>query len=364
MPYFLQDQLTQAQAEALGAFVLANPHCSLSQHPAWVRVAGHGRASHWSYFWEVENGQIQASALVKRVKLPGLGWTSDQVENGPVCADADRLRDALRQLVDMLHARGSVSVRVNPNWCQPDAERVEADLAAMGFHPLPAGYGHYGQTLMVDLVPGEEEILHSFRKATRKQLRKAEELGLSVTPARDEADMRAFWRLYRDMALDRGLEQKSEGFFVRLWHEFLEGERDGHCLIARYQGEVVSGHIAFKQGDWGVAAFSPSAPGAFSEVPKHHLCRWHSIRWARLRGCTRYDLGGYRPDAAPDSPLAANNQFKLGFSKTALKLVREHELHLSPFRQRVIVQIQRWRHKVLTARGSGDGASQRSRELR
>jgi lipid II:glycine glycyltransferase (peptidoglycan interpeptide bridge formation enzyme) len=248
MNYLLQDQLTQEQAQALGEFVEHNPHCHLFQHPDWVWVSGRTRRWQYLYFWGEEAGEIKVSALVSRMRLPGLGWSRDRVERGPVCAEPALLREATAELARLLQTRGSVSLTVNPYWAQPEAERIEADLASLGFSPFMRWNGPHVHSLVIDLTPDETEIFYSFRNATRRALKKAQQMGLTVAPAVNEGDIDTFYRLFKHMAVAKGIPSVGRGHLMRLWRRFLADQEHGICLMARYHGEVVSGHIELKHG--------------------------------------------------------------------------------------------------------------------
>lgn len=347
MEYHFCDQLTADQASAWGAFLETSGHGHLRQHPAWVRVSGKTRRGLYWYFWGEEGGQIRVTALVRRLVLPALGWAQDWVERGPVCDDPDLLMESTGRLCGHLQRTGGVDLIVNPYWWAPDVERVEAGLSSLGFAPWGRPGGPHDHTLVIDLTPAEEEIRMSFRKAIRHALRRAEELGLEVTPARDEQDMDAFWLAFRQMAEQKHIGALENEYLMRLWHELLSDQSRGLCLIARYQGEVVAGNIVLRHGHRVEELHSPSLPGKFSDVPKKHLCVWEAIRWARAQGCTIYDLAGYTPDAAEGSALAGINQFKMGFSKTAVTLVREHRYIADPGRTDILLRILWLRSRLL-----------------
>jgi lipid II:glycine glycyltransferase (peptidoglycan interpeptide bridge formation enzyme) len=84
------------------------------------------------------------------------------------------------------------------------------------------------------------------------------------------------------------------------------------------------------------------------DLPKHHSCVWEAVKWAKARGCTAYDLGGYLPEAAEGSQVANVNQFKLGFTKTQVDLVREHQRVFNLSRQWLLTRLAIIRHRLLT----------------
>ena len=349
MRYFLRDYLTTEESERLGRFVIENPHGNWFQHPTWERVEGGSSLTRSVYFWAEEAGEIKASALVRRHRLPGLGWAKDTVDRGPVCADPDVLREAILELTRLLQAKRSVSLKLNPYWQQPAAAQVEADLAAMGFRPLPTGRGVHSTTLVIDLAPDEQDILRGFRRSTRRAIAKAEAMGVSVAPAKDELDIQAFCLLHKKMAVAKSLRPIDQDYLIRLWRELLIGEEHGIFHVARYQGEIIYGAISLKHGTRLVGAHAASEPQKFPKVPKCHLAYWRGIQWAKEQGCAVYDLGGYLPDAPEGSPLYNINRTKRGFSRKQVHLVREHERVFSPHRYRLLSWLQALRTQAYDA---------------
>jgi lipid II:glycine glycyltransferase (peptidoglycan interpeptide bridge formation enzyme) len=336
MRFFLRERLTVEQSKRLNRYVAENPYGSLFQQPRWAPVQGETRFTPYVFFWAEEAGEIAASALVRRHKLPRLRWAKDTVMRGPVCSSHTILSEAISELARALQTIGSASLKLNPYWQQPAAMQLEADLAAMGFHPLPAGPGPHSTTLLIDLAPDEQKILQRFRKATRHAIKRAEAMAVTVAPIKDESEIRVFCSLYQKMAVARSFQPLGLNFLVRLWREILAGERDGLFLVAHYREEIVSGLVTLKHGTRAVASYAASELRRFPEVPKTHLPYWRAIQWAKEVGCAVFDLGGYVPDVPEDSPFYGINQFKRGLSTTQVNLVREHERIFSPYPHRLL----------------------------
>ena len=347
MKYFLEESPTAAEKSDIGRFVKLSRHAHWLQHPLWVEISGRTRLGQYLFFWGEEEGQIQVSALVRRMRLPVLGWAKDTVERGPVCDSIDLMIESLHQLAHMLEACGAVSLTVNPYWFNTGAEEVENLLSEMGFFRPDRGSGPHSASLVIDLLPGEEEILGSLRKKTRYEIRKAERLGIEVTPAQDETDIVAFCQLYQDSAVALGLKPLAEDYLIRLWRLLLRGQEDGVCLMARYRGELVSADIVLKHGDRAEYTYAPSSVQKWPDVPKNHLCLWRTLTWAKARGCTTYDLGGIAPTAQDGSQIAGVNQFKQGFSDKQVRLVREHERVFRPARRTWLSTIASYRGRML-----------------
>lgn len=350
MDYYLVERPTQEQVVALSAFVESSAHCHLHQHPGWVHVSGKTLPRQYLYFWGQQDGDIKVSALVRHMRLPRFGWSMDTVERGPVCDDPALLIEATQRLAAMLRAVGSGSLMVNPYWTEPEAANIEADLGRLGFQVVVRDSAPHSHTLVIDLGQTEEEIFASFRKSTRRDLRRAEEQGVVVRPAQNERDVHEFWHLYQHSARLKGLEEMSRDFAMRLWHRFVANPRYGRLFLARHEGELISADLILRHGSRVEEMLGPSRTDILPDVPKNHLCVWESIKWARAAGCAVFDLGGYAADAPPGSPLASVNSFKLGFSKTVVQLVREHRLIMRPTIHHLLALLHRMRRQMIQRR--------------
>ena len=347
MKYFLEEAPAAAKKLDIGRFVRSSQHAHWLQHPVWVEISGRTREGQYLYFWGEEGGQIQVSALVRRMRLPVLGWAKDSVERGPACDSVAVMAEALPHLAQMLKARGSVSLTVNPCWFDSEAEQMENLLTNVGFCQIERTSGPHSVSLVIDLTQDEEDIFRNFSKNTRKAIRKAGRLGIEVTPAKGEDDIVAFYRLYRDSAQALGLKPLVRDYLLRLWRLLLSEEEDGICLMARYQGELVSAEIVLKHGVRVEDTYGPSLLKKWPEVPKNHLCVWHAVQWAKEQGCQAYDLGGVMVDAEQDSQIAGVNRYKLGFSDRQVRLVREHEKVFHPVQLHLLSTVASIRGRML-----------------
>jgi lipid II:glycine glycyltransferase (peptidoglycan interpeptide bridge formation enzyme) len=323
--YFLKETLNDDEKKRLSTFVTNNRYGNLYQHPAWTGIADNTRITQFIYFWGEESGNIKVSALINRHRLPVLGWTKDTIRRGPVCDNSNILRDSITHLVQLLKAKGSTSLQLNPYWPYPEANAVEKTLQAQGFSELPATKGLHKHTLIIDLQKSEKEIYKGFRRFTRERIKKAEKLGMTVRPVQNESEVKSFSLLFNKLATDKQIRNLSEKYFVRLWHAFLKDKTNGIFLITRYEEEIVSGLIVLRHNTRAVATFSASENQKYLKIPKSQPNHWHAILWAKENKCNVYDLGGYLPNAPEGSSLEGVNQFKIGFSKQQEDLVGEHE---------------------------------------
>jgi hypothetical protein len=176
------------------------------------------------------------------------------------------------------------------------AEREGAALAVTsrltGVDPEAAGVARFqgapAWILRLDREP--EDLRASWRRSSNvaRSLRKAEAAGLTVRPARSDAELRAFHTMYvRTMrahaAIPRSLGQ------LRLERELL-GDQIARLFLVRHAGRVVAGGYYHAFNGRMLLVYNASRPDALALRPNHALY-WHTIRWAWEHGLREYDLG-------------------------------------------------------------------------
>jgi lipid II:glycine glycyltransferase (peptidoglycan interpeptide bridge formation enzyme) len=241
------------------------------------------------------------------------------VTRGPVCDDADLMRVSLVQLVEMCRSRNFVYVDVNPDLVDSDADKLDAWLRENEWFAA----GPQRASLRVDLRWPLEEILGTFRKTTRYEIRRAETAGIEISDTASEDLCQQFLNLYFTMASDKGFAPDPESHIRRVLTSLRQNRRRGVLLTASYKGAVLGGAVVVRVGSscwyvWG-------ATGKKVEVNVGHLLQWRAMRWAKQQGCTEYDLGGYR-DAATDGPAL----FKRGFSQRLVRFMPTYRYVTNP----------------------------------
>jgi len=258
MRYFLQKDLSRETLSDLSNFIENHQYGHLFQHPSWTTIQRSRPHLPFLFFWGEESGKIRIAALIRRHRLPGLGWAKDMIGRGPVSDDKEVLKEGILNLVGLLKKKGSVSIQLNPFWPQPEVDPIEKYLATLGFTPLPLTQGHYSSTLIIDLSQNEKDIFRGFRRFTRQRIKKAYKSGLEVTLADSENDIHAFWDLYDTLAVEKHMKRYSESYFMKLWRNLIKDKDSGVFLITRYQGEIVSGLIVLLHNTRAVAHYSAS----------------------------------------------------------------------------------------------------------
>jgi peptidoglycan pentaglycine glycine transferase (the first glycine) len=277
-------------------FVAGHPAGHLLQTWAWGELKAR-------FGWRalrlalVEAGSIVAGAQVLfRPVLPGFSLA--YVPKGPLVdwadtAQADALLAGLRAVC---RARRSVFLKIEPH--TPDdvalREAIVRHGALVSEHTVQPP-----RTIVVDLGPAEENILAAMKQKTRYNVRLAARKGVTVRAGTVD-DLPTFYRLSQITGQRDRFGVHSLDYF-RAAFELVAP--DCALLLAEVEGEPVAGVMVFVHGFTAYYLFGASSDAHREKMPAY-LLQWEAMRWARARGCRRYDLWGI-PDAG-EATLEAN----------------------------------------------------------
>ena len=281
-------------------------------HRLWER-SGHGRA--FLAVYGTPGRFVAWPYLLNSLQSVHDGESGTDVTSvygyaGPVClgcSDQDELlRVAWTQIVDCWRRQGVVSVfaRLHPVLAN---HRIIADTPADRAEAGP-GIVHHGETVAIRLDGNEQDTWLNYRAEVRKNLRRAEKIGL-------ESVIDAEWRYFEEfLALySATMERNHASSFYFFPREYLDGLRQalgehGGLIVSRFEGRIVAGCLLTEchgiasthltAGELGVEGCSPA------KVLVHD-----AQLWARRRGNYVLHLGGGRGNHE-DSLFA----FKTGFS--------------------------------------------------
>jgi hypothetical protein len=124
-------------------------------------------------------------------------------------------------------------------------------------------------------------------------IRKAQRAGLTVREAQEEADLRAWYRLYLETCRYRTQPARAYRFFAALWNAF-GGTGLVTLLVAEHvtggRRTMVAGNLLFTSRGRLTYAFSGGTRRALPSRP-NELLHWEAMRAAIRAGQAIYDLG-------------------------------------------------------------------------
>ncbi|MCX7669030.1 MAG: peptidoglycan bridge formation glycyltransferase FemA/FemB family protein, partial [Anaerolineae bacterium] len=325
---------------AWDAFVAGHPYGHILQTSRWARLKS---AFGWgALFVPFRSGPalkeplLGGSSLLLR-RLPW-GGTLAYVPRGPVVdwSRPDHVSALFVVLREACLKRRIGIVKIEPEL--PDTPEVAALLSAAGFRRSPQRIQPLS-TIHIDLTGDEEAILGRMKQKWRYNIRLAERKGVTVRHG-TAADLPAIQRLMEATAARDRFGVHNLAYHAAATELFAPADMMT-WLIAEHEGRLLAAIAVFALGRMAWYMWGASADEDRNLMPNHAL-QWAAMRWARARGCTRYDLWGIPDEVGTDpaayaDPASWGNgglwgvyRFKQGFGGQVVRYTGAWDLPLSP----------------------------------
>ena len=329
-------------------FVVGHPDAHVLQTSTWGALKA-------QFGWSDERvglareGELVAGAQVLYRRLPaGLGRLA-YVPKGPLVdwANEEQLMALLAALDRAVQSRRAITLMVEPDL--PDEPLHRERLRALGFRPAPFSSIQPRRTLVVDISPGEDDILAAIKSKTRYNVRLAARKGVTVREA-GEADLPVFHALMATTGTRDRFGVHAPAYYEAAYRLFVPRGR-ARLLLAEVEGEPVAALMAFALPPRAWYFYGASGNVHREKMPTY-LLQWEALRWAKSLGCTTYDLWGV-PDEDEATLEAQFTQrrdglwgvyrFKRGFGGQLVRSVGAWDRVYAPLRYRLY-------HWMLTVR--------------
>lgn len=234
-------------------------------------------------------------------------------------------------------------VRLNVEvFCRSSERRAALweTFSALGFYEVERPRW-YERTVVIDLAPKEDEILASFHKTGRQNVRAPAKKGLTVAAITDPAYAPRMQALSNESFARTGREAPRRDWAARLRFSAshpelyrivgtldptLEGPDD---LLAFTCGSCHGNYASYEDG--------ASTRDVEGNVPLSYAPLWELVRWAKDVGCEWFDMGGI-PRAKPEpesDPREGISRFKRYFTEEIAVVGGEWEFVPDRIRSRV-----------------------------
>lgn len=271
--------------KAWDAFVADHPAGHLLQTWAWGELKAR-------FGWRVtrlaliEDGRILTGAQVLFWPVSP-AFSLAYVPKGPLVDWTDRAQanQFLTGMHRLCRSQRSIFLKIEPHAFGNDVLRDTISsygFVASQFTVQPP------RTILVDLKPGEGDILAAMRQKTRYNIRLAARKGVSVRLG-EVGDLPIFYQLMQVTSQRDRFGVHSLDYFRAAFELFAPSR--AALLLAEVQGEPVAGLMVFAHGSTAYYLFGASSNTHREKMPSY-LLQWEAMRWARAQGCQNYDLWG------------------------------------------------------------------------
>jgi peptidoglycan pentaglycine glycine transferase (the first glycine) len=313
--------------------ILDLPHPHLLQSWLWGEIKQDFGWSPRRWVWEDEAGRVLAAAQILERRSPGpLPLSILYCPKGPLLdwAAADLRAQVLGDLEALAAKRGVVQLKVDPDlplgFGIPGQEghRSNATGSAGADHLRSRGWMpsaenvQFANTMILDLRPPEDDLLANMKQKTRYNVRLARRKGVTVREGTG-LDLDLLYKMYAETSIRDGFAIRGPDYYRQVWGRFV-GAGQAMPLIAEVDGEAVAALIVFAFGPTAWYMYGMSLDRHRERMP-NYLLQWEAIRWARARGCRRYDLWGAPDSFDENDPLWGVYRFKAGFNARVVRTI-------------------------------------------
>jgi hypothetical protein len=249
---------------------------------------------------------------------------------GPVFDDLDFGQWCLQNIIQYFNKLGVGSVRVGPNWTFPEAEKMEYSLFNLGFSiyetSLKLGRRSTG---LVFIDRPDDELLMSFHKSTRYEIRRAERFNVVVRAADKNAEADIFYRQLKNMNRNRGVTCYTTKEFQTMYQAILKDKELGVIFNAYNEGNYLGGLLVLKGASVAYTVKFVVLNKMVMELKNLRLAPiafWHGMLWAKKRGCRYLDLEGYSSNIEEAGHLKYIYEYKKGFNPTEICTLGQYSI--------------------------------------
>ncbi len=279
--------ISDTAAETWNAFVARWPEFELMQSYEWGQFKQ-------ALGWQVvrlaveQHGRFVAGAQMLIKPLP-LGLASiAYIPRGPLLHWEDET--VANTLLSGLHTwarrHRAISLKIEPPI--PYSTQMLQTLQSYGFRQ--SDFNNQPQcSMLIDLTPDDDTILANMHKTTRYNVRYSARKGVVVREA-TAADLDTFYQLIEFTAKRSGFPARSREYYFQEWNALAPS---GHLtfFLAQYNDQVLATRMPAAFGSTAATLHSGSF-NLHTKLKPNELLMWESLKWAKAKGCTTYDVWG------------------------------------------------------------------------
>ncbi|MEK7472415.1 MAG: peptidoglycan bridge formation glycyltransferase FemA/FemB family protein [Patescibacteria group bacterium] len=141
----------------------------------------------------------------------------------------------------------------------------------------------------IDLTCSEDDLLKSFSKKTRYNIRLAQRHGVEVKIDNSHTAFEKYLELTEETNERQGFYSHSPKYHRLMW-KHLKG-KIANLLVAKYKDEIISTWILFNNDNFLYYPYGASTD-RHKEVMANNLMMWEAIKFGKKLGCKTFDLWG------------------------------------------------------------------------
>jgi len=280
----------------------------------------------------VNNGKLSLSAIYAVNKFSFLGNVL-YIPQGPIWDGNKSLFEFKKSIVELAEVNNCFAVICDPR-VEENGKKFN-ELLESGFKCTHEAV-QPRVTIRLELSRSEEDLLASFNKSTRYNIKYANKNNIKITKYNSPSDIdhiKTFYKLITETKERKYFYVQQEDYFSYLWSEF-SGNKHATIYEASFKDEILGSMIVINNDHNAFSLFSASTR-KYDNLKFMYLLRWESIKDAKNRGCKVYDFFGATDESNTHHPFYYTTQHKLGFSKNFVKYAGTFEILLNPIKYNI-----------------------------
>lgn len=265
--------------------------------------------------WRLDCGN-QIFALLLRKELP-LGFNYLYTPRGPVInkLSEENLQNFLKQVKEIAKREKSIFLKIEPTKVNVVLEKILAKNAFIkGDEVQPL------ETLVIDLVKSENEILKKMEHDTRYAIRTAAKRGVVIKSSsglsREEKEkiLEAFYKTLQETARRNKIIVYSKRYFEKLIN--LSGDIRLEIFTAELEGKTIAFAVILFYNNRAFYLYAASESG-YGRYNAPSLILWEAILAAKKGGMKNFDFWGFSDNR--NKHWAGHSAFKKSFGGERLE---------------------------------------------
>jgi lipid II:glycine glycyltransferase (peptidoglycan interpeptide bridge formation enzyme) len=224
-----------------------------------------------------------------------------------------KLKIQLDRLIKIAKENNAGWIRIEP---QSFKDLEEINEALGGKHMIKKSKKDHepAQTLLIDLLQNEENILAAMKAKTRYNIRLSEKKGVRIYSSWRPENVRSFLNLMSETAKRDKIRNHPDDYYLKMIEAIPEEKLK--LFLAEVNKQVIAGALVVFYDQVATYLHGASSDN-FRNMMAPFGLQWAAIKEAKRRGFKFYDLGGTSL-ATKDHPVAKESwagisRFKVGF---------------------------------------------------
>ena len=246
-------------------YVNSSHFSSVFHSKQWAKVLNSTYGYHPIYFSQIENSEIKCALPLMEVSSIFTGKRGVSLPFTDECHPILENGHSLNPLLDRLYAYGQ-----KRRW-----RHIEFRGGEPIFDSQPPAAIYYTHTL--SLKNKVEDIFSSFKSNTKRNIKKAQKIGLHISVCNSRSGMLEFRNLNEVTRKHHGLPPQPSSFFKQIY-EHIISRNTGNLFMAFYDNRPISGAIFLHHKDQVVYKYGASSRH-YLHLRPNNMVMWEAIKW-------------------------------------------------------------------------------------